>query len=132
MPGIQRDSHASAVKMATLAFALVAGMIAAFVSQMVTGWWLDSGRGVALMLAMLCALSIALVWFDRLAPVALWVGMINATTVILFVNGPGTIFPIVLAFAAALSALAIVPGWFVWIVATTARTLNQRHDENQP
>jgi hypothetical protein len=89
---------------------------------MLTGWWLNSGRGVAVMMAMLCALSIALVWVDRKAPLALWVGMINATTVILFMIGPGSIFPVVLASAGVLSALAIAPGWLLWTVATAARS----------
>ena len=109
------------MKVAILAVALVAGVISAFVSQTLTDWWLDSRRGVALMMAMLCALSVALVWFDRRAPLAVWVGMINATIVILFVIGPGTNFPIVMAFAAGLSALAIVPAWVLWIVARQAR-----------
>ena len=123
--------HTSARKISILAFALVAGMISAFVSQMVTGWWLDSGRGVVLMMAMLCGLSIALVWFDRRAPLALWVGMFNATIVILFVIGPGALFPIVMAFAAGLSALAILPGWLLWLLATGGQTavgaLKKRH-----
>jgi hypothetical protein len=110
------------MKVATLAFALVAGVVSAVVSQMLTGWWLDSGRGVAFMMAMLCALSVALVWLDRKAPLALWVGMMNATIVILFMIGPGNIFPIVIAFAAALSALAIVPGWLLWILAKGAQS----------
>ena len=98
------------MRVAKLALAFVAGVIAAVASQLSTGWWLNSGHGVAVMMAMLCALSIALVWFDRMAPVALWVGMINTTVVILFLIGPGSIFPIVMVFAGGLSALAIVPG----------------------
>jgi hypothetical protein len=109
------------MKLAILAGALVAGVISAFASQALTGWWLDSGRGVALMMAMLCALSIALVWFDRRAPLAVWVGMVNATTVILFAIGPGTIFPIAIAFAVGLSALAIVPSWLLWMLASRTR-----------
>jgi hypothetical protein len=119
------------MNIAILALALAAGVISALVSQLSTGWWLDSGRGVTLMMAMLCALSIALVWVDRRAPLALWVGMMNATIVILFVTGPGSIFPIVIAFAAGLSALAIVPGWLLWIIATgsqsAVRALLKRH-----
>ena len=117
------------MKIAILAFALVAGAVSAVVSQLLTGWWLDSGRGVALMMAMLCVLSIALVWFDRRAPLALWVGMINATIVILFRIGPGSLFPIVLVFAATLSVLAIVPGWLLWLVV---RAVRERPLENQP
>ena len=124
------------MKIAILAFALVAGAASAVVSQLLTGWWLDSGRGVALMMAMLCALSIALVWFDRRAPLALWVGMINATIVILFMMGPGSLFPIVLVFAATLSVLAIVPGWLLWLAAfgaqSVVRAVRERHLENQP
>jgi len=124
------------MKIAILAVGLVAGAASAVVSQLLTGWWLDSGRGVALMMAMLCVLSIALVWSDRRAPLALWVGMINATIVILFMVGPGSLFPIVLVFAAGLSVLAIVPGWLIWIAANGARAVvravRERHLENQP
>ena len=124
------------MKIAILAFALVAGAASAVVSQLLTGWWLDSGRGVALMMAMLCALSIALVWFDRRAPLALWVGMINATIVILFMIGPGSLFPIVLVFASVLSVLAIVPGWLLWLAAfgaqSVVRAMRERRLENPP
>jgi len=124
------------MKIAILAVGLVAGAASAVVSQLLTGWWLDSGRGVALMMAMLCVLSIALVWFDRRAPLALWVGMINATIVILFMVGPGSLFPIVIVLAAVLSVLAIVPGWLIWIGANGARAfvraVRERHLENQP
>jgi len=124
------------MKIAILAVGLVAGAASAVVSQLLTGWWLDSGRGVALMMAMLCVLSIALVWSDRRAPLALWVGMINATIVILFMVGPGSLFPIVLVLAAVLSVLAIVPGWLIWIAANDApavvRAVRERHLENQP
>ena len=110
------------MKVATLALALVAGVITAVLSQMLTGWWLDSGRGVAFMMALLCALSMGFVWLDRKAPLALWVGMMNATIVILFMTGPGNIFPIVIVFATVLSALAIVPGWILWMLATGAQS----------
>ena len=102
------------MKWANVVFGFVAGVIAAVVSQILTGWWLNSGRGVTVMMAMLCALSIALVWLDRRAPLALWVGMVNATTVILFMVGPGTISPIVIAFAAVMGALAVAPSWLIW------------------
>lgn len=119
------------MRVAKLAFAFVAGVIAAVVSQLSTGWWLNSGQGVAVMMAMLCALSIALVWLDRMAPLALWVGTTNATIVILFLTGPGSILPIVMVFAGALSALAILPGWLIWILATAMRSggrhLMKRH-----
>jgi hypothetical protein len=119
------------MKWAKVAVGFVAGVIAAVVSQMLTGWWLDSGRGVTVMMAMLCALSLALVWLDRRAPLALWAGVVNATTVILFMVGPGTIFPIVIAFAAVLSALAIAPSWLIWKLGTAARS-GVRHVMKRP
>ena len=106
------------MKFVAVAFAFAGGVAAALLSQMLTGWWLNSGRGVAVMMAMLCALSIALVWLDRRAPLALWVGMVNATIVILFMTGPGSIFPIVMVFAGGLGALAIIPGWLIWLLVT--------------
>jgi hypothetical protein len=110
------------MKFVAVAFAFAAGVAAAVVSQMLTGWWLNSGRGVAVMMAMLCALSIGLVWFDRKAPLAVWVGMINATTVILFIIGPGSIFPIVLVFAVILGAVAIAPGLLLSAAASGLRS----------
>jgi hypothetical protein len=53
---------------------------------------------------------------------------------ILFMIGPGNLFPIVLVFAAALSVLAIVPGWLLWIAAfgaqSVVRAVRERHPEN--
>jgi hypothetical protein len=46
---------------------------------------------------------------------------INATTVILFLIGPGTIFPIVLVVGGFLGALAITPGWVLWAATTGVR-----------
>lgn len=104
------------MKYARLAIAVAAGVSAAIASQAVTGWWLNSGRGVAVMVGMLAALSLVLVWLDRHAPIALWVGVVNGTTYVLFFvdpEGPGNIFPIVMAFGAGLSAAAIAPGWLL-------------------
>ena len=118
------------MKFVAVAFAFAGGVAAVVMSQMLTGWWLNSGRGVAVMMAMLCALSIALVWFDRKAPLAVLAGMINATTVILFVIGPGSIFPIVLVFAVILGAVAIAPGLLLWAAASAVRSskpLPNRH-----
>jgi hypothetical protein len=43
---------------AKLSIAFVAGIVAAIVSHAVTGWWSNSGHGVAVMLGMLAALSL--------------------------------------------------------------------------
>ena len=101
---------------AKLSIAFVAGIVAAIVSQAVTGWWLNSGNGVAVMLGMLAALSLVLIWLDRHAPIALWIGVVNGTTFMLFFvvpGGPGNIFPLVMAVAAVMSAVAILPGWLL-------------------
>jgi hypothetical protein len=116
------------MKWVILAFAFAAGVAAAIVSQMVTGWWLNSGRGVAFMMAMLCALSVALVWLDWIAPLALWAGMVNATIVILFWIGAGNIFPIVIVFAGGLSAIAIAPGWIFRGLADALRLRSRRRE----
>ena len=101
---------------AKLSIAFVAGVAAAIVSQAVTGWWLNSGHGVAVMLGMLATLSLVLIWLDRHAPIALWIGVVNGTTFMLFFvvpGGPGNIFPLVMAVAAVMSAVAIFPGWLL-------------------
>jgi hypothetical protein len=41
---------------------------------------------------------------------ALWAGNLSANIIVLFVKGPGTIFPIVLAVATALTALSVLIG----------------------
>jgi hypothetical protein len=100
--------------------ALLGSIAAAAVQPLTpTGWWLNSGRGVAitaLTLAVLAALvaSRSLKWpfrADEAAAVAaLWAGANIGMAVMLFRAGPGTIFPIVLAMGAGISAIAVGAG----------------------
>jgi len=100
--------------------ALLGGITAAAVQPLTpTGWWLNSGRGVAITtttLAVLAALVAARLvkWpvrsRDAAAMSALWVGANIGMAVMLFRAGPGTIFPIVLAMGAGISALAVGAG----------------------
>jgi hypothetical protein len=52
---------------------------------------------------------------------ALWAGAISGTTVVLFSIGPGTIWPIVLVIAAAITAGAVFGGAFVGFAAIRFR-----------
>jgi hypothetical protein len=100
--------------------ALLGGIAAAAVQPLTpTGWWLNSGRGVAvtaLTLAVLAALVAARALKrpfrarKAAAVAALWAGANIGLAVMLFRTGPGTIFPIVLAMGAGISALAVGAG----------------------
>jgi len=100
--------------------ALLGGVAAAAVQPLTpTGWWLNSGRGVAITtitLAVLAAVVAARVLKrpvrsrEAAAVAALWAGANIGMAVMLFRAGPGTIFPIVLALGAGISALAIGAG----------------------
>jgi hypothetical protein len=103
-----------------LGFAFAGGIAAAAVQPLTpTGWWLNSGRGVAitaLTLAVLAALvAVRTLRWPLRAPeaaavAALWAGANIGMAVMLFRAGPGTIFPIVLAVGAGISALAVGAG----------------------
>jgi hypothetical protein len=106
-----------------LALALLGGIAAALAQRFApTGWWLNSGQGVALTMGVLAALAVpvgaaALAWPIGAAalawPGALWAGANLGLAIVLFHIGPGTIFPIVLAVGGGLSALAIAAGSLV-------------------
>lgn len=103
-----------------LGLALFGGIAAAAIQPMTpTGWWLNSGRGVAITcitLAVLAALVAARTrtWPLRsrgaAAAAALWAGANIGMALVLFGAGPGTIFPIVLAIGAGISAAAVAAG----------------------
>src|SRR5262245_6865133 len=94
---------------------VVVGAAAIAGIQALDGWWLNSTRGVVSTVLILMVASFLIAVFRRSgAPtggaVALWIGAMAASTAILFRVGPGTIFPITLAIAAALTATAVVLG----------------------
>lgn len=101
---------------------LLAGLLVPLYMQTVTGWWLNSGRGVAATSGALFALAVVLSSFEAGSPrvrlYALWIGAQIGLIGYLFRVGPGTIFPIVIAFGAVFSAAAVAAGGGVgWLVA---------------
>ena len=99
-----------------------------------TGWFLNSGRGVAAM-AIAFALMGALIGFTRRASVREAMlagsGAVLAMIVMLFSIGPGTIFPIVIAFGTAMIAGATAAGTALGI-ELGRRAFRQARDEKVP
>jgi hypothetical protein len=115
-----------------LALIVLAATVAASAQWIVpTGWWLNTGRGVALtslVLALLAAaIAVAAPWPPSTrsfhGPVAVWAGANIGLAIVLFRVGPGNIFPIVLAFGAGISALAVGAGS---LIGTLARFASRR------
>jgi hypothetical protein len=104
--------------------AFVSGMLAIVVLQMAYGWWLNSGRGVLrtalvlLLWSMTAALGQRSHRWDR--ALAIWLGAVSGSLGVLFWIGPGSIWPIVLATAAALSGAAVAAGT---LLGASARAL---------
>ncbi|MDE3154434.1 MAG: hypothetical protein KGN76_04990 [Acidobacteriota bacterium] len=92
----------------------VAGFLVPVFVERLTGWWLNSGRGVALVLLVVLVLSALVTGPGREAgwgrTTALGAGAFLGSTSVLLWIGPGTIWPIVLVVAAALLAMAAVAG----------------------
>jgi hypothetical protein len=82
---------------------LVTGAVSAAAMQGWTGWWLNSGAGVALV-------GTSNTRSPWARPVALWVGCMTGLTASLFWVGPGTIWPIVLLVSSVLTAGTIMVG----------------------
>ena len=61
---------------------------------------------------------------------ALWAGATSGSTVVLFWIGPGTIWPIVLAFATAVTAAAVFGGAFLGSVLTGFRRQRPERGRN--
>ena len=106
-----------------VAIALVGGIVVAVAQRFTpTGWWLNSGQGVASVCLVLVLLAVpigasALSWplqpRSALGLVALWAGTNLGMALVLFSVGPGTIFPIVLVFGAGISAIAVGAGFLL-------------------
>jgi hypothetical protein len=103
-----------------LVLAFIGGLTAVLAQAFTpTGWWLNSSRGVAItstVLALLALVTGLLVRWGSLlrarvvAAAALWTGANIGMAVVLFTAGPGTLFPIVLAIGAGISAAAVGAG----------------------
>jgi hypothetical protein len=74
------------------------------------GWWLDAGQRV---LATLVAVAVITVFVGATwrKAVAFGAGVVGGMTGILFVIGPGSIFPIVIAIGSTMIAIAVFVGW---------------------
>jgi hypothetical protein len=92
----------------------VGGFAAVGAMHTLGGWWLNSGTGVLRTVLVLLAMGVlAALWRSAgrwVRACALWAGAISGTAVVLFSIGPGTIWPIVLASAAAITAGAVIGG----------------------
>jgi hypothetical protein len=116
-----------------LGLTLIGAFVGAGVQPLTPGgWWLDSGRGVAiagLVFTVLAAVTGARFprWPGRSADVrpiaAMWGGVNVGMAIVLFSVGPGNLFPIVLAVGAALSAAAVAAGTAAGVLA--ARVLRK-------
>jgi hypothetical protein len=115
-----------------LALVVLAAIVAASAQWFVpTGWWLNTGRGVALTSLVLALLAAATAVAAPSppstrrfqGPAAVWAGANIGLAIVLFRVGPGNIFPIVLAFGAGISALAVGAGS---LIGTLARVASRR------
>ena len=93
--------------------------------QAVYGWWLNAGTDVLRTVLVLSAAgALAAFWRSGHPWVrarCLWAGAIAGTTAVLFWTGPGTIWPIVLAMAAAITAGAVFGGALIAVAAHKLR-----------
>jgi hypothetical protein len=92
----------------------VVGVLAIVALQATSGWWLDSGQQVLRACIVLFALGVVIgLWRSEEAWIracALWAGAIAGSTGVLLWTGPGNLWPIVLTFAATISAAAVFGG----------------------
>jgi hypothetical protein len=93
---------------------LLIGAVSAASLQACTGWWLNSGIGVAWTVAVLFLLALCVGSWSPRSPwaraTALWAGVMTGLAASLFWIGPGTIWPIVLTVSGVLSASAVLAG----------------------
>ena len=93
---------------------LLIGAVSAAYTQSWTGWWLNSGTGVAFTMAALFLLAAFFASWRAGSPwaraMALWVGSMTGLAASLFWMGPGTIWPIVLIVSSLMTAGAVMAG----------------------
>jgi hypothetical protein len=92
---------------------LIGALCAAYM-QSWTGWWLNSGTGVAFTTAALFLLAAFVASWNAgslwIRAIALWVGAMTGLTASLVWMGPGTIWPIVLIVSGLITACAVMAG----------------------
>ena len=93
---------------------LVTGAVTAASLQAYTGWWLNSGSGVACTVAVLFLLALCVglssprsLWVRASA---LWAGAMTGLVASLCWIGPGTIWPLVLMVSSVFTACAVLAG----------------------
>jgi len=93
---------------------VLVGALSAAYMQSWTGWWLNSGSGVAVTVAMLLLLAAFFASWTAESPwsraIALWVGSMTGLAATLFWIGPGTIWPIVLVASSIITACTVIAG----------------------
>ena len=113
------------VRFAEKAAWFVLGFAVVAILHAVGGWWLNSGTGVLRTVLVLLPLGVFVAIWRSSSPwvraCALWAGAMSGSTVVLLSIGPGTIWPIVLAFAAAITAGAVFSGAFLGAAAIRFR-----------
>jgi hypothetical protein len=79
------------------------------------GWTLDTGRAVAANAAASAVLALSVSVLSPRdsfqAALSVFIGMLGASVVVLFVIGPGNLFPIVIVFLGGLFAISTGVGW---------------------
>ena len=112
---------------AAVIWAFLGAVVAATVQLYVPGtgddrWWLNSGRGVYITLSALFVVAgcvgTTMPWppwrrWHWLPPVLFWAGANTGLVVVLFMVGPGNLFPIVAGVGAVLTFLAVGGGALV-------------------
>jgi hypothetical protein len=105
------------VRVAEKAALFILGFGAVAMLQAVGGWWLNSGAGVLRAVVVFVVLGVCATRWRSGAPwvraCALWTGAVSGSTTVLFWIGPGNIWPIVLVFAAGITAAAVFGGAFL-------------------
>jgi len=93
---------------------LAIGFGVAIVLHRVTGWWLNSGFGVAVTVSAQFVLAFLVASWStrgrRERAMWLWVGSLAGMAIALFSAGPGTIWPLVLIIAGIVTAAPVLAG----------------------
>ena len=84
------------------------------------GWWLDAGQRVLVTVAAVAVIA-AFVGGTWRQAVGFGAGVAGGMAAILFVIGPGSIFPIVITIGSMMIAVAVLVGWAVRVAVSALR-----------